>query len=166
MILISPQHPIDLRADLESEIAIRSVPIVFWALSLGINVLITILIITRLLYYRRRLIALLGASHGSPYTGIIALLVESEILYTTSLLLYIVFFKLNTVPILFFLQVLPPVSVCDYYPTNSTMLITPVMTISGDSRPPERISGRSWQKLEERYARNNRRSRSYCRSVR
>ena len=104
--------------------------ILFWALSLIINILVTVLVVSRLLFYRRRLVKLLGASYGSQYTGIIALLVESEVLYTTFLLTYIAFFVLNTPVVTLFLQVLPPVSVRDSRRVNLPRLITPVMAVT------------------------------------
>lgn len=62
----------------------------FWCFSLALNVLATILICGRLLYYRWQLKNALGSEHISQYTGIIAMVVESELLYTAYLIVFIV----------------------------------------------------------------------------
>lgn len=67
----------------------------FWSSSLAVNALATILIVSRLIFHRWRLASLLGSSHAKQYTGIIAMIVESELLYTAFLIMYIVPFALN-----------------------------------------------------------------------
>lgn len=67
----------------------------FWCFSLALNVLATLLIVSRLFVYRFRLTKVLGSSHGAQYTSVIAMVVESELLYTAFLILYIVPFILS-----------------------------------------------------------------------
>ena len=67
----------------------------FWCFSLALNVLATLLIVGRLLYYRYQLASVMGRSHVSQYTGVIAMVVESELLYTAFLIMYIAPFVLN-----------------------------------------------------------------------
>ena len=62
----------------------------FWCFSLALNILATLLICGRLLYYRYQLKAALGSEHISQYTGVIAMVVESELLYTAYLVVFIV----------------------------------------------------------------------------
>ena len=76
----------------------------FWCFSLALNILATLLICGRLLYYRYQLKSALGHEHVSQYTGIIAMIVESEALYTAYLLIFIVPFVRNDLVAEVFLQ--------------------------------------------------------------
>ena len=67
----------------------------FYCFTLILNILATILIVGRLLFFRARLSKVLSPSHASQYTGIITLIVESEMLYTVYLVLTIVLFACN-----------------------------------------------------------------------
>ncbi|KAJ3552793.1 hypothetical protein NM688_g3966 [Phlebia brevispora] len=67
----------------------------FWCFSLTLNVLATIVIVGRLFIYRRRLANVLGSGYITQYTGVMAMVVESELLYTAFMILYIVPFVLN-----------------------------------------------------------------------
>ena len=67
----------------------------FWCFSLALNVLATVLIVGRLLFFRYRLKRVLGGQHVSQYTGVIAMVVESELLYTAFLITFIVPFVRN-----------------------------------------------------------------------
>ncbi|EPQ51899.1 hypothetical protein GLOTRDRAFT_21904, partial [Gloeophyllum trabeum ATCC 11539] len=51
------------------------------SLSFGLNIIITLVIVVRLLVSRRQLRRILGRGHGTHYTSIMAMLVESAILY-------------------------------------------------------------------------------------
>lgn len=76
----------------------------FWCFSLALNVLATLAIVGRLFIYRRRLRNVLGSDHASQYTGVIAMVVESELLYTIFMILYIVPFVLNNSLVNVFVQ--------------------------------------------------------------
>ncbi|PSR72607.1 hypothetical protein PHLCEN_2v11531 [Hermanssonia centrifuga] len=67
----------------------------FWCFSLALNIIATFLIVGRLLFYRRRLAHIVGKGHGEQFTGLIAMVVESELMYTAFLILFIVPFILN-----------------------------------------------------------------------
>ena len=62
----------------------------FWCFSLALNIVATIVIVARLFVYRRRLSTVLGKGYVSQYTGIMSMVVESELLYTAFMILYIV----------------------------------------------------------------------------
>ncbi|EMD34961.1 hypothetical protein CERSUDRAFT_116481 [Gelatoporia subvermispora B] len=70
-----------------------SVP--FWSLSMSLNILLTILLVTRLLYMRRRIIATLGRQYGQMYTGIAAMIVESALPYALVSFIFVVLYGLN-----------------------------------------------------------------------
>ncbi|KAF5347241.1 hypothetical protein D9756_009935 [Leucocoprinus leucothites] len=82
-------------------------------LSLGFNVLVTLLLVLRLLIFRRRIIKTIGSGHGSEYASLAAMIVESASLYSlVALLLIAVWFspKVEVVrAVQIFLQLLPPV---------------------------------------------------------
>ena len=67
----------------------------FWCFSLALNVIATALIVGRIVYHRYQFERVLGGQHASQYTGILAMFIESELLYTVYLILYIVPFVLN-----------------------------------------------------------------------
>ncbi len=64
----------------------------FWSLSVGLNVIVTILIASRILYHQRRIRLLRQSAH---YSGVISILVESASLYSISGLIYIPLFALD-----------------------------------------------------------------------
>ncbi|KAH9478938.1 hypothetical protein JR316_0009401 [Psilocybe cubensis] len=66
----------------------------FW-LSLALNMTMTIAICARLLVFRRRMVKVLGGRHGSHYTSIAAMLVESAAIYSVFSLCFLVPFALN-----------------------------------------------------------------------
>lgn len=88
----------------------------FWSLSLAINVLATLLIAGRLLLYRFRLSKVLNSSYGLQYTSVIAMIVESELLYTAYIILLIVPFALNHPLSYIFIQSIAAVQVRIYTP--------------------------------------------------
>ena len=67
----------------------------FWSFSLALNVVATLLIAGRLYYYRRRAKRTLGTSHASQYTSVIAMVIESELLYTSVLVVQLAVFALG-----------------------------------------------------------------------
>ena len=76
----------------------------FWCYSLALNVIATALIVGRLAYFRYQFQRVLGSQHASQYTGIMAMIIESELLYTMYLVLYIVPFVLNNPLVNVFVQ--------------------------------------------------------------
>ncbi|KAJ3559312.1 hypothetical protein NM688_g419 [Phlebia brevispora] len=67
----------------------------FWSLSLAVNILGTNLIVGRILYCRYRAWRAFKHTSDSQYTSVVAMLVESELLYTSFLILYIVLFGID-----------------------------------------------------------------------
>ena len=66
----------------------------FW-MSLSLNISMTIAICARLLYYRRRITRVLGPNHGTQYTSVAAMIVESSFLYSAFALLFLIPFALD-----------------------------------------------------------------------
>ena len=66
----------------------------FW-MSLSLNISMTIAICGRLLFYRRRITRVLGPNHGTQYTSVAAMIVESSFLYSAFSLLFLIPFALN-----------------------------------------------------------------------
>ncbi|KAF8966598.1 hypothetical protein BDZ97DRAFT_620443 [Flammula alnicola] len=82
----------------------------FW-LSLVLNIIMTIAICARLLYFRWRVTSVLGSMHGSHYTSIAAMCVESALIYSIFALCFVVSFSLNHPVQYTFLQALGEVQV-------------------------------------------------------
>ena len=64
-------------------------------MSLSLNISMTIAICARLLFYRRRITRVLGPNHGTQYTSVAAMIVESSFLYSAFALLFLIPFALN-----------------------------------------------------------------------
>ncbi|KAF9000126.1 hypothetical protein BDQ17DRAFT_1245852 [Cyathus striatus] len=74
----------------------------YWALSMTLNMLVTITIVTRLVLARRAFQASAGQGYRDTYSGISAMLVESALPYAiVSLILIILYARGNTAEILF-----------------------------------------------------------------
>ncbi|KAI0696730.1 hypothetical protein BC835DRAFT_1414123 [Cytidiella melzeri] len=67
----------------------------FFALSLSLNILLTICIALRLLIFRKHVVSVLGDSHGFQYTSIAAMVVESAAMFSIFSVLFLVPFTLN-----------------------------------------------------------------------
>jgi hypothetical protein len=61
---------------------------VFTSLSAAVNIILAALIVVRLVYHRRYIQNTLGAQHGSPYTNIITMCVESSALMVIASVLF------------------------------------------------------------------------------
>ncbi|KAF8507405.1 hypothetical protein JB92DRAFT_2735378 [Gautieria morchelliformis] len=81
----------------------------YYSMSLALNILVTILIVVRLLLFRRRINKLLGKSHGAHYASLAAMIVESAAMYSSFALLFLVPFALHSPISQIFIQSLPPV---------------------------------------------------------
>jgi len=67
----------------------------YYMISLGVNIILTILITVRLLMYRRTVIASLSAEHAKQYLSLAAILVESAALYSILALIFIITYAIN-----------------------------------------------------------------------
>lgn len=81
------------------------------SLSFSFNIVSTALIIARILLYRKQVFLAFGPGHVSPYTSLMALIVESAALNSTFWLIYIVLYALKYPLDNLVLQVLCPVQV-------------------------------------------------------
>jgi len=67
----------------------------YHAISLGINIILTILIIIRLLTFRSQILAAHPAEHGKNYVLITAIIIESAALYSLFAVLFFITYALN-----------------------------------------------------------------------
>ncbi|KAJ7503116.1 hypothetical protein B0H11DRAFT_1711533 [Mycena galericulata] len=67
----------------------------YYALSLGANIMLTLLIIGRLLVYRRNLLENFPAEHANHYISLVTVIVESAALYSIFALLFLVTYAIN-----------------------------------------------------------------------
>ena len=86
-----------------------SVP--YFSLSLSLNVIVAILIVTRLLLERRKIVAALGKQHAKQYVSIAAMIIESAALYSVFSLTFLGLYGANHPVQNIFLQVLPQIEV-------------------------------------------------------
>lgn len=62
----------------------------YYSISLSVNILLTILIIVRLLIYRKKVMQILPAEHTKQYLSIATIIVESASLYSVFALIFLV----------------------------------------------------------------------------
>ena len=67
----------------------------YYATSLGVNVLLTALIILRLLLHRRAVLKILPANYTKHYLSVATIVVESVLLYSVFALAFIITYTLN-----------------------------------------------------------------------
>ena len=82
---------------------LENADIVFLSLSTLVNIILAVLIVSRLVYHRRYIRNTLGVGHGSPYTNIITMCVESSALMVIATVLYTVlsFVSQTTIDIIY-----------------------------------------------------------------
>ncbi|KAH9840967.1 uncharacterized protein C8Q71DRAFT_701436 [Rhodofomes roseus] len=76
----------------------------FYVISLAANIIVTILIAGRLLVYRHHVKNVLGAHHANFYANVVAIFVESAVLYSVFALTFLITFGLNNQVSDFFLN--------------------------------------------------------------
>ena len=86
----------------------------YYSVCLSLNVLLTLMIITRLVLHKRDIRHATGTSDGTTklYTTVIMMLVESYALYAIAFILYIISFTLDASVAAVFSQVLSGIQVC------------------------------------------------------
>jgi hypothetical protein len=62
----------------------------YYVISLGVNIMLTILIMIRLFMYRRRILDVLPEEHARHYVSLVAIIVESAALYSVLALIFII----------------------------------------------------------------------------
>lgn len=67
----------------------------YYSLSLGANILLTILIASRLAFYRRDMIKVLPGENAKEYISLAAIFIESAALYSVMAILFIVTYAIN-----------------------------------------------------------------------
>lgn len=70
--------------------------IAYWTLSISLNIILTLLISGRLLFFRNRIESSLGAHHAKTYSSLVAMLVESAALYSVTGLIFIISYARNS----------------------------------------------------------------------
>ncbi|KAJ7662324.1 hypothetical protein B0H17DRAFT_953220 [Mycena rosella] len=70
--------------------------IAYWSLSLGLNVILSLSIATRILMIRRSMLRLIGPAHSTQYVSIVAMLVESAAIYAVWGVFFLICFARNT----------------------------------------------------------------------
>jgi hypothetical protein len=84
---------------------------VFISLSALVNIILAVLIVSRLVYYRRYVRDSLGVQHGSPYTNIITMCVESSALMAISSGLHTILYFMPSLGEIFMFDVIPHIYV-------------------------------------------------------
>ncbi|KIJ64927.1 hypothetical protein HYDPIDRAFT_89869 [Hydnomerulius pinastri MD-312] len=76
----------------------------YLSISLALNIIVTIAIVLRLLTLRYRIVSVLGATYGTQYTSIAAMIIESAALYSVLSVAFLVLFGIGNAVSEVFLQ--------------------------------------------------------------
>ncbi|CCL98430.1 uncharacterized protein FIBRA_00427 [Fibroporia radiculosa] len=76
--------------------SVRKFNLPYWTVSVGLNVLLTSMLVFRLLWMRYEIMATLGHEHGRVYLTAVSMLVESALPYTLLSVLYVILYGLNS----------------------------------------------------------------------
>ncbi|KAG6811457.1 hypothetical protein H0H92_007280, partial [Tricholoma furcatifolium] len=67
----------------------------YYAISLGVNIILTVLIAIRLLLYRRTVMSTLPEDHAKEYVSLVTIVIESASLYSVFALLFLITYAIN-----------------------------------------------------------------------
>ncbi len=67
----------------------------YYAISLSVNIILTILITLRLVLYRRSIMARLPAEYAAHYVSLAAIIVESAAIYSVFAVLFLITYAVN-----------------------------------------------------------------------
>jgi hypothetical protein len=84
----------------------------YYIISLSVNIMLTLLITVRLLWYRRIVSESLSPEHATQYLSLAAILVESAALYSVFALMFIISYAINNPINQIFLGVASAAQVC------------------------------------------------------
>ncbi|KAG6874360.1 hypothetical protein C0995_015096 [Termitomyces sp. Mi166 len=68
----------------------------YYAISLGVNIILTALIAFRLLVYRKTVMKTLPEDHGKEYVSVLTIVIESASLYSVFALIFLITYAINT----------------------------------------------------------------------
>ncbi|PCH37191.1 hypothetical protein WOLCODRAFT_140757 [Wolfiporia cocos MD-104 SS10] len=81
----------------------------YWSLSMSLNIILMLMIVSRLLYLRHQIAATLGGEHGRAYTSIAAMIVECALPYSLVSFIFIVLYGLQNTGMNLFIPLLAQV---------------------------------------------------------
>lgn len=67
----------------------------YYSISLGVNIILTVLITGRLLVYRKQILESLPAEHAHGYISMLTIIVESAAIYSVCALLFLITYSVN-----------------------------------------------------------------------
>lgn len=88
-----------------------AVSVPYWSLSIALTLVLTLLLIARLLYIRRKIVSVLGLQYGQTYSSVAAMVFESALLYGLVSLVFIILYGLHNTAENLFIPLLAQVEV-------------------------------------------------------
>ncbi len=86
----------------------------FWSISMALSALLTVILVTRLMYMRHKIVNNLGAHHGRMYSGIATMMIESGLPYGLVSFIFIVLYGIGNTAALLFIPLIAQVEVCTF----------------------------------------------------
>ena len=108
----------------------------YYSIGLALNIVLTLMLITRLALHNRNIRKTLGTQNGADglYKTIIAMFIESGVLYALSFVLLVATWAENSIAELVTLQILPEIQVRTiFYPPRTSILELCCLTVMTNS---------------------------------
>lgn len=83
------------------------------------NIILTLLLVTRLLWMRRQIVRSLGQEYGKMYTGVATMVLESGLPYGVISFIFIILYGIGNTAALLFIPLLAQVEVSPPPPSHS-----------------------------------------------
>jgi hypothetical protein len=125
----------------------------YYAISLSANIILTLLIIGRLVSYRRTLIQSLPAESANHYISLAAVIIESAALYSVFAILFLITYAVNNPTNQVWLAVASACQVRLPFLSAGPLAIDS-RTVAANREPSHHLPAGRWERLEERHAVN------------
>lgn len=79
---------------------------------MSLNVILTLLLITRLLWMRHQIVRSLGTEHGKMYTGVAAMVLESGLIYGIISFIFVILYGIGNTAAALFIPLFSQIEVC------------------------------------------------------
>ncbi|KAL5526074.1 hypothetical protein ACEPAG_7412 [Sanghuangporus baumii] len=120
----------------------------YWSISISLNILVTLLIVGKLYFIRRRTRAVLSTHHSRTYTSIAAMLVESAALYSGTALIFLISYARNSMvqnlvlPVLGQVQAISPLLIMWRVARGQAISRDKLLSTSAEGMTPSKLSWR------------------------
>ncbi|PCH39110.1 hypothetical protein WOLCODRAFT_167811 [Wolfiporia cocos MD-104 SS10] len=110
----------------------------YWSISIALNIILTLLLITRLMYVRQKVVPSMGGQYGKLYTAVATMVLESALPYSVVSIIFIILYGMKVTAENLFIPLL--VQVACIAPEVIILRVTRGRALSSDLIPGQNIS--------------------------